>query len=149
VVNSLLHQPWAWQSVALLLVMKVLATAASAGSGAVGGVFTPTLFVGAALGSLYGAALHGFLPAGAVSSVSSYAAVGMGALLSAATHAPLMSILMIFEMTLSYEAMLPLMLACVTGYAIARALRSESMYGRALARNPQARVMLGLPKGGA
>ncbi len=70
---------------------------------------------------------------------------------SAATHAPLMSILMIFEMTLSYEAMLPLMLACVTGFAIARALRPESMYSRALGRNPRAQAMLGasLPKGGA
>jgi len=149
VVNSMLHQPWAWQAVAVLLLMKVLATAGSAGSGAVGGVFTPTLFVGAAVGHLYGAALHGLLPAGSVSAVSSYAAVGMGALLAASTHAPLMSILMIFEMTLSYEAMLPLMLACVTGFVVARSLRPESMYSRSLARNRRVQAMLGarLPKG--
>jgi CIC family chloride channel protein len=137
VVNSLLHQPWAWQAVAVLLVMKVIATAASAGSGAVGGIFTPTLFVGAALGDLYGSILQGALPH--VSAASSYAVVGMGALLSAATHAPLMSILMIFEMTLSYEAVLPLMVACVTGFAIARAVRAESMYARSLANNLGAR----------
>ena len=130
-VNSILHEPWAWQAVALLLLMKVLATAASSGSGAVGGIFTPTLFVGAALGHLYGTALHDTLPH--VSAVSSYAAVGMGALLSAATHAPLMSILMIFEMTLSYQAMLPLMVACVMGYAVVRRLDAKSMYSRSLA----------------
>lgn len=137
VVNSILHQPWAWQAVAALLVMKVLATAASSGSGAVGGIFTPTLFVGAALGHLYGTALHDALPQ--VSAVSSYAVVGMGALLSAATHAPLMSILMIFEMTLSYEAMLPLMVACVMAYAVVRALGAKSMYAGSLADNRGAR----------
>ncbi|WP_144630934.1 ClcB-like voltage-gated chloride channel protein [Bordetella genomosp. 13] len=149
VVNSMLHQPWAWQAVAILLLMKMVATAGSVGSGAVGGIFTPTLFVGAAVGHLYGAALHGLLPAGSVSSVSSYAVVGMGALLAAATHAPLMSILMIFEMTLSYEAMLPLMLACVTGFVIARGLRADSMYSRSLARNRRMQALLGarLPKG--
>ena len=136
VVNSMLHQPWAWQAVAALLVMKVLATAASSGSGAVGGIFTPTLFVGAALGHLYGSTLHGVLPQ--ASAVSSYAAVGMGALLSATTHAPLMSILMIFEMTLNYQAMLPLMVACVMGFAVAHALGSKSMYAHSLADNRNA-----------
>jgi CIC family chloride channel protein len=132
VVNSLLHEPWAWQTVASVLVMKLLATSASSGSGAVGGTFTPTLFMGAALGHLYGSTLHGILPQ---ASISSYAVVGMGALLSAATHAPLMSILMIFEMTLSYQAMLPLMAACVMGYAVAHALGGKSMYAHSLADN--------------
>ena len=132
VVNSLLHEPWAWQTVASVLVMKLLATSASSGSGAVGGTFTPTLFMGAALGHLYGSTLHAVLPQ---ASISSYAVVGMGALLSAATHAPLMSILMIFEMTLSYQAMLPLMAACVMGYAVAHALGGKSMYAHSLADN--------------
>ena len=97
--------------------MKVLATALSAGSGTVGGVFTPTLFVGAALGALYGQVLVG------VSSLSDtvipgYVMVGMGAFLASITYAPLMSIVMIFEMTLSYEVILPLMLACVIGQHI-------------------------------
>ncbi len=130
VVNSILHQPWAWQAVAALLVMKVLATAASSGSGAVGGIFTPTLFVGAALGHLYGTALHDALPQ--VSAVSSYAVVGMGALLSAATHAPLMSILMIFEMTGSYEMLVPLVIAAAIGYALARPFQKGSAYTIAL-----------------
>src|SRR5690606_8498821 len=108
-----------------ILLMKIVATGASVGSGAVGGVFTPTLFVGAALGALYASGLQALLPAGDVSAISSYAVVGMGALLAATTYAPLMSTLMIFEMTLSYEVMLPLMLACITGYVIAHRIRPE------------------------
>ena len=71
--------------IAAILLLKIIATAASAGSGAVGGVFTPTLFVGAALGSLYGMGLQALLPPGAVSTPASYAVVGMGAMLAATT----------------------------------------------------------------
>lgn len=138
VVNSMLHTQWAWQAVAAILLLKTLATAASVGSGAVGGVFTPTLFVGAALGALYGTGLQALFPAGDLSAVSSYAVVGMGALLAATTYAPLMSILMIFEMTLSYEVMLPLMLACITGYVIAHRIRPDSVYAKSLASNRRA-----------
>ncbi|MGV4382451.1 ClcB-like voltage-gated chloride channel protein [Pandoraea pneumonica] len=134
VVNSILHTHWAWQALAMVLVFKVLATASSAGSGAVGGVFTPTLFVGAALGSLYGLAMNALAPATA-SVASSYAVVGMGAFLAATTYAPLMSILMIFEMTLSYQVVLPLMLACVTAYLTAQTLREDSVYAKSLRRN--------------
>ncbi|CAB3669254.1 Voltage-gated ClC-type chloride channel ClcB [Achromobacter denitrificans] len=140
VVNSMLHTQWAWQAVAAILLLKTLATAASVGSGAVGGVFTPTLFVGAALGALYGTGLQALFPAGDLSAVSSYAIVGMGALLAATTYAPLMSILMIFEMTLSYEVMLPLMLACVTGYVVAHRIRPDSVYAKSLASNRRARL---------
>ncbi|KOF54756.1 MULTISPECIES: ClcB-like voltage-gated chloride channel protein [unclassified Achromobacter] len=143
VVNSMLHTDWAWQAVAAILVLKIIATGASAGSGAVGGVFTPTLFVGAALGALYAMGLHALLPTGDLSAVSSYAVVGMGALLAATTYAPLMSILMIFEMTLSYEVMLPLMLACITGYVIARQIRPASVYEKSLASNRRAREKFG------
>lgn len=138
VVNSMLHTQWAWQAVAAILLMKMIATGASVGSGAVGGVFTPTLFVGAALGALYAYGLQAVLPAGDVSAISSYAVVGMGALLAATTYAPLMSILMIFEMTLSYEVMLPLMLACMTAYVIAHRIRPESVYAKSLASNRRA-----------
>lgn len=142
VVNSMLHTQWAWQAVAAILLMKIVATAASVGSGAVGGVFTPTLFVGAALGALYASGLHALFPAGDLSAVSSYAVVGMGALLAATTYAPLMSILMIFEMTLSYEVMLPLMLACISAYVIAHRIRPESVYAKSLASNRLAQVRI-------
>jgi CIC family chloride channel protein len=127
VVNSLLHTPWTWQALLILLVLKVAATALSSGSGTVGGVFTPTLFVGAALGALYGHVLVGLSPL-SDTVISGYIMVGMGAFLASVTYAPLMCILMIFEMTLSYEAILPLMLACVIGHHIAQSIRPHSIY---------------------
>jgi chloride channel protein, CIC family len=127
VVNSLLHEPWTWGALLTVLVFKILATAATAGSGAVGGIFTPTLFVGAVVGCLFGLAAHAIWPH-STSAPFAYAMVGMGAFLAAATHAPLMAILMIFEMTLSYQAVLPLMLSCVVAYFIARASSQAPMY---------------------
>lgn len=126
VVNSMLHDPWTWRALAVLLVLKVVATAATTGSGAVGGIFTPTLFVGAAIGTLFG---HGAeaLAVGSATSFS-YTIVGMGAFLAATTGAPLMAIMMIFEMTLSYDVMLPLMLSSVVAYFVARLVGDRSMY---------------------
>lgn len=126
-VNSLLHQPWTWVALTTILCLKVLATLATAGSGAVGGVFTPTLFVGAALGCLYGTAVNALWPHMETAPFA-FAIVGMGAFLAAATNAPLMAILMIFEMTLSYEVILPLMLASVIAYFVAKKSEHISMY---------------------
>ncbi|TCK43786.1 CIC family chloride channel protein [Paraburkholderia sp. BL8N3] len=133
VVNSLLHEPWTWTALLTVLIFKIIATAATAGSGAVGGIFTPTLFVGAVLGCLFGIGVHAIWP-DSTSAPFAYAMVGMGAFLAAATHAPLMAILMIFEMTLSYQVMLPLMLSCVVAYFIARTSEQTSMYEVTLRR---------------
>jgi CIC family chloride channel protein len=127
VVNSILHTHWAWTTLLIILVLKVLATALTTGSGAVGGVFTPTLFVGAVIGCLFGLAAHALWPQIA-SAPYAYAIVGMGAFLAAATNAPLMAMLMIFEMTLSYQVMLPLILSCVVAYSVSRAIDEKSMY---------------------
>jgi len=134
VVNSILHSPWTWSALVVVLVCKLAATAATAGSGAVGGVFTPTLFVGAAVGSLFGQGMHELWPH-ATSAAYAYAMVGMGAFLAGATQAPLMAILMIFEMTLSYQVVLPLMVSCVVAYFISRAIGKTSMYEITLRRN--------------
>ena len=135
VVNSVLHDPWAWQALLTVLVLKMFATAATHGSGAVGGAFTPTIFVGAMVGALFGTAAHTLLPAG-TASPSAYALVGMGAMLAGATHAPLMSILMVFELTLDYQIVLPLMLAVIAahytarGYAGVRPMYADSLMPR-------------------
>ncbi|WP_296654448.1 ClcB-like voltage-gated chloride channel protein [Paraburkholderia sp.] len=134
VVNSILHSPWTWTALATVLVFKLIATTATIGSGAVGGVFTPTLFMGAVFGSLFGQGMHTLFPHG-TSEPYAYAMVGMGAFLAGATQAPLMAILMIFEMTLSYQAVLPLMLSCVVAYFVARATGKSSMYEITLHRN--------------
>ena len=133
VVNHILHSPWTWIALVTVLAFKLIATAATVGSGAVGGVFTPTLFVGATFGSLFGIVVHALFPH-ATSAPYAYAMVGMGAFLAGATQAPLMAILMIFEMTLSYQVVLPLMLSCVVAYFVARAIGKTSMYEITLRR---------------
>ena len=111
-INAILRGQWVWQTLAILLIFKIIATTATFGSGAVGGVFTPTLFVGASFGFLFGdGAAH--LPGHWVANPSAFALVGMGAFLAATTHAPIMAMIMIFELTLDYQIILPLMLACV------------------------------------
>jgi CIC family chloride channel protein len=126
VVNSVLQNQWAWQALLLVLALKLAAVAATTGSGAVGGIFTPTLFMGAVSGALLsqaaGAAFAMTLP------VPLGAAVGMGAFLAASTHAPLTSVLMVFEMTENYTVVAPLMLACVLAFSVSRLLRPDSIY---------------------
>ncbi|AUT59331.1 ClcB-like voltage-gated chloride channel protein [Paraburkholderia terrae] len=134
VVNSILHSPWTWSALVVVLVFKLIATAATVGSGAVGGIFTPTLFFGAVIGSLFGLGMNALWPH-ATSAPFAYAMVGMGAFLAGATQAPLMAILMIFEMTLSYQVVLPLMVSCVVAYFAARAIGKTSMYEVTLHRN--------------
>ncbi|MBN3791830.1 ClcB-like voltage-gated chloride channel protein [Burkholderia sp. Ac-20353] len=141
VVNQILHSPWTWQALVAVLVFKVLATAATAGSGAIGGVFTPTLFVGAVLGSLFGLGMQALWP-GHTSAYFAYAIVGMGAFMAGATQAPLMAILMLFEMTLSYQVVLPLMVSCVVAYFVARATGTTSMYEITLRHHQDAQERL-------
>lgn len=127
IVNAVLHSPWPAALLATLLAAKLIATMATAGSGAVGGVFTPALFVGCLTGALFGQAVQWLWPGG-TSAPFAYAIVGMGAFLAGATQAPLMAILMIFEMTLSYQVMLPLMASSVVAYFVARTVHTGSMY---------------------
>src|SRR6266403_4810824 len=132
-VSGILRGEWLWQTLAIILIFKVLATSATFGSGAVGGVFTPTLFVGASLGFLFGEAAR-FLPGHLLINPSAFALVGMGAFLAATTHAPMMAIIMIFELTLDYEIILPLMLACVVGYYTSVSIERRSIYSEPLKR---------------
>lgn len=133
VVNELLRGQWLWQTLAVILVLKVLATSATFGSGAVGGVFTPTLFIGASLGFLFGSGTQ-HLTGSLTVNPSAFALVGMGAFLAAATHAPIMAIIMIFELTLDYEIILPLMLACVIAYYASVRIEKRSIYSEAMKR---------------
>jgi chloride channel protein, CIC family len=117
-----------------ILAAKVLATSATVGSGAVGGVLTPTLFIGCAVGALVGGVLHHLMPT-IVSVPAAYALIGMGGFLSATTLAPLTSIFMIFEMTGDYEIVLPGMLACVAAHYTAKVYRNgRSVYHASLHR---------------
>lgn len=137
VVLSILNGHVAWMALIVVLVAKWVATASSFGSGAPGGVFTPTLFMGASVGYLFGTAVHTLWPAGAASP-QAFALVGMGAFLSAATFAPVMAVIMLFEMTLSYDIILPLMLCSVVAYYTAKGLEGQSLYSESLKRKAAA-----------
>jgi CIC family chloride channel protein len=134
VVGTILHGELAGLTLLAVLGAKVLATSATVGSRAVGGVFTPTLFIGCAIGALYGGVLHHALPS-FTSVPAAYALIGMGGFLAATTHAPLTSIIMLFEMTADYQIVLPLMLACVVAHFTAKVYRrGESIYHASLTR---------------
>ncbi len=132
VVDAILHDRLTGWLLLAVLLAKVASTASTVGSGAVGGVFTPTLFIGAAIGALIGALLRLAMPH-MQSSAGAFAVVGMGGFLAATTHAPLTSVLMIFEMTLDHQVVLPLILACVTAHYVAKVYRGgASIYRESL-----------------
>ncbi|HEY5914672.1 MAG TPA: ClcB-like voltage-gated chloride channel protein [Verrucomicrobiae bacterium] len=116
-----------------LFLAKLVATLATVGSGAVGGVFTPTLFLGAGLGATFGLALRE-LHAGTALPITAFAIVGMGSMLSATIGSPLLAMIMIFEISLDYSLMPPLMLACVISLQVARKLHPQTIYTEPLRR---------------
>ncbi|XOV75226.1 MAG: chloride channel protein [Phycisphaerales bacterium] len=118
----------------LLLVCKGVATALTLGSGGSGGVFAPSLFLGAAAGGLFGQALSmvGLLPEGG--SPAAYALVGMAAVVAGTSHAPLTAILILFELTRDVYVLLPIMLAAVLATVVAQLVMSDSIYSYKLTR---------------
>jgi CIC family chloride channel protein len=132
VTNAILHGnfdnlPRGLQEVSALLLVKLVITAITVGVGTVGGVITPTLFLGAAAGAVFGIGLHRLdaamdVPAGA------FALAGMGATLAGTTRSPLLAIIMAFEISLDYALMPALMLSCVVATIFARQLHNESVY---------------------
>jgi H+/Cl- antiporter ClcA/CBS domain-containing protein len=116
-----------------LVVAKLAATLATVGSGAVGGVFTPTLFLGSGLGATFALTLQQ-LGAGEDLPIAAFAVVGMGSMLAATTRSPLLAMIMVFEISLDYSLMPPLMLACVVSILVARRLHPESIYTEPLRR---------------
>jgi CIC family chloride channel protein len=137
VIVDILNGRILWLALIGIMVCKWLATASSVGSGAQGGVFTPTLFMGASGGYLFGSGLHAIWPQLAANP-QAFALVGMGAFMSAASRAPVMAVIMLFEMTLSYDIILPLMFCSVIAYFTARGIDSHSLYGEALRRKSAA-----------
>ncbi|MEI6063968.1 MAG: chloride channel protein [Pseudanabaena sp. ELA748] len=112
-VESILQDtPFTIPLLTILLVTKLLLTAVSSASGFVGGIFAPSIFLGAVLGSLYGQAIAYLLPASIpIAASPAYALVGMAAVLAGTVRAPLTSVLLLFEMTRDYRIVLPLMAA--------------------------------------
>lgn len=118
---------------AALLAGKFIATALTLGSGGSGGVFGPSLFLGATLGGAFGIVAHAAFP-GLTAPPGAYALVGMAAVLGAAGHAPITGIMLAFEMVNNYQMILPLMVTTVIAFLITRVLARESIDTLALAR---------------
>jgi chloride channel protein, CIC family len=132
-LSTLFRQNWFSDEILAILLLKILATAATFGSGAVGGVFTPTLFIGAAIGMLYGRTLLFAFPDFQLDP-GMYGIVGMGSFIAATTGAPLMSILMGFELTLDYTLAPFLMVSCVIAYYCSSIFEKQFIYGESLER---------------
>lgn len=111
----------------LLLVLKLLAVTTSYSSGNAGGIFGPSLFIGAMLGGVVGTAAHRLLP-DYTASAGAYALVGMGAVFAGVVRAPMTSVLMIFEMTQDYAVIVPLMIANLVSLFISSRLQRQPIY---------------------
>jgi chloride channel protein, CIC family len=116
-----------------LLAAKILATSLTMWIGGSGGVFAPSLFMGAMLGSAFGSIAHQLLPHLA-STPGAYGLVGMGAVFAAASRAPITAVIIIFELTGDYHIILPLMFAIVLATALANAVTRDTVYTLKLRR---------------
>jgi CIC family chloride channel protein len=119
--------------VLMLLVAKVVATSLTIAIGGSGGVFAPSLFMGAMLGSGFGQVVHSALP-GVTAPAGAYALVGMGAVFAGSARAPITAVIIVFELTGEYTIILPLMLAIVVATAVSRLLSGDTIYTLKLRR---------------
>jgi len=132
-INGIMQNNLPWTLMLCVLPAKLLATSLTLGSGGSGGIFAPSLFIGAAMGGLFGVGLDGLLHIH-IGSVGSYALVSMGAMVAATTRAPISAILIIFEMTNNYTIILPLMIACIIATLVAGLIIRPSIYHTKLLR---------------
>ncbi|MBW1801450.1 MAG: chloride channel protein, partial [Deltaproteobacteria bacterium] len=126
-------QKFSWGVLFILIIFKIAATSITIGSGGSGGIFAPSLFLGAMAGGFFGNVVHHFFP-DVTAAPGAYSIVGMGALVSGTTHGPLSAILILFEMTGDYKIILPLMIACIISTLASRQLLSDSIYTLKLSR---------------
>lgn len=115
-----------WLIVTLLIAGKMAATCFTVGSGLPGGTFAPSLFIGSVTGMSFGFLANSLFPF-QTATPGAYALVGMGAFLASVTHAPMTGIFLLFEMTGSYKVIVPIMLACAIGTAVARHFRKDGI----------------------
>ena len=126
-VGDALNGRMAFNLMVLLVVLKLIAVTTSYASGNAGGIFGPSLFIGAMLGGTLGTVAHHLFPA-FTATPGAYALVGMGAVFAGVVRAPMTSVLMIFEMTQDYAVIVPLMIANLVSLFIASRLQHEPIY---------------------
>ncbi len=132
-IEQVLTENLAATTLVALVVLKVVATSITVGSGGSGGVFAPSLFIGAMFGGFFGIIVHNLFP-NVTATSSAYAIVGMAAVFAGGARAPITAVLILFEMTNNYHLILPLMLATVVSTLLAEALHRESIYTMKLSR---------------
>lgn len=126
-VSEALNGQMALSLMAILVALKLLATTSCYGTGNAGGIFGPSLFIGAMLGGTVGTIAHQVLP-DFTGGVGAYALVGMGALFAGVVRVPLTSVIMIFEMTRDYSIIVPLMIANLISFYLSYKLQEEPIY---------------------
>jgi chloride channel protein, CIC family len=126
-VGDALNGSMAFKLMVVLVVLKLFAITTSYASGNAGGIFGPSLFLGAMLGGSVGYVAHQFFPA-YTATPGAYALVGMGALFAGIVRAPMTSVLMIFEMTRDYTVIVPLMIANLASLFISSRLQKQPIY---------------------
>jgi CIC family chloride channel protein len=117
-----------------LILAKIVATSISLGSGSTGGILAPSIFIGAMTGGTFGLLVAQVLPLAQPLSASSYALVGMGALVAGSIHAPVTAILLIFELSGKYQIIFPLLMACFLSMITSSLLKRRSIYSLKLLR---------------
>lgn len=132
-MNNALHTRMVGWTLLALVFVKIMATSCTLGSGGSGGIFAPSLFIGAMCGGFFGWVAGELLP-GIPAPPGAYALVGMGAVVAGTTHAPITAILIIFEMTNDYKIILPMMITCILSTIISTALHRDSIYTGKLRR---------------
>lgn len=126
-INNALHGNMIWYVALALVFMKVFATSLTLGSGGSGGIFAPSLFMGAMLGFFFGNLVNEFLP-DITAGPGAYALVAMGGLVAGTTRAPITAIIIVFELTYDYEIILPLMITAIVSTILSSYLSRESIY---------------------
>lgn len=133
VLEGAIHGEYVVGLLLAFLVGKIVATSLTMAIGGSGGVFAPSLFIGAMLGSAFGVGAHDLLPA-ATAGAGAYGLVGMAAVFAAAGRAPITAVLIVFELTGDYSIILPLMLAVVVATGLSKLLSEDSIYTLKLRR---------------
>jgi CIC family chloride channel protein len=127
VIDHAMHGEYLWHILLTLAILKILATTLSFSSGTPGGMFAPTLFIGAMLGGTVGSVEKIFFPH-LTGSIGSYALVGMGVLFAGFLRAPLTSVFMVLEVSGNYSIVLPVILANTIAYLLARSLQTIPIF---------------------
>jgi len=126
-INSALHGEMIWYIALGLVFLKIISTSLTLGSGGSGGIFAPSLFMGAMLGYFVGDIANQFFP-DITANPGAYALVAMGGLVAGTTRAPITAIIIVFELTYDYEIILPLMITSIVSLIVSSYLSRESIY---------------------